>query len=83
MRAATSSTIDGLFPYSDVELHVFSRAALGMGNASGYHLNFLCGYGETLALETGFGFGDVDSLVDDTGIKRGAMSLGLLNLGGG
>jgi len=71
MRAATNSTIDGLFsaPYSDMELHVFSRDALGVGNASGYHLNFLCGYGETLGLETGFGFGNVDSLVDDAGMK--------------
>ena len=66
MREATNKSIDGLFaaPYSDMELHVFSRDRFGRGDASGYHLNFFVGSGKPLAFETGFGFGQVTSLVD-------------------
>lgn len=70
MRAATSDSIDGLFsaPYSDMELHLFSRDRFGRGQASGYHLNFFVGSGKPLAFETGFGFGKVSSQVDVGGM---------------
>lgn len=66
MREATSKSIDGLFaaPYSDMELHLFSRDRFGQGDASGYHINFFVGSGKPLAFETGFGFGKVSSMVD-------------------
>jgi hypothetical protein len=69
MREATSRSIDGLFaaPYSDMELHLFSRDRFGRGQASGYHLNFFVGSGKRVAFETGFGFGKVTSLVDGAG----------------
>jgi hypothetical protein len=69
MREATSKSIDGLFtaPYSDMELHLFSRDRFGRGQASGYHLNFFVGSGKPLAFETGFGFGKVSSMVDVAG----------------
>jgi len=69
MRAATSDSIDGLFsaPYSDMELHLFSRDRFGRGQASGYHLNFFVGSGKPIAFETGFGFGKVSSQIDVDG----------------
>lgn len=69
MRAATSDAVQGLFdaPYSDMELHVFSRDRFGRGNASGYHVNFFAGSGKPIAFETGFGFGKVTSEVDQAG----------------
>ena len=65
MRAAASDSMDGLFaaPYSDMELHLFSRDRFGRGDASGYHLNFFVGSGKPVAFETGFGFGKVSSQV--------------------
>jgi hypothetical protein len=70
IRANTSKAIGGLFstPYSDMELHLFSRDRFGRGDASGYHVNFLAGDGTTVAVESGFGFGQVDSVVDDHGM---------------
>ena len=69
MREATSKSIDGLFaaPYSDMELHLFSRDRFGRGQASGYHLNFFVGSGKPIAFETGLGFGKVNSMVDVAG----------------
>lgn len=70
MREAASDSIDGLFaaPYSDMELHLFSRDRFGRGDASGYHVNFFVGSGKKLALETGFGFGKVSSRVESGGM---------------
>jgi hypothetical protein len=69
MREATSKSIDGLFaaPYSDMELHLFSRDRFGRGDASGYHLNFYVGAGKPFAFETGFGFGKVSSQLEVDG----------------
>lgn len=69
MAASTSRSIDGLFAarYSDFELHLFSRDRFGRGDASGYKLNMYIGGGDSVAFETGFGFGKVDSLVDNAG----------------
>lgn len=70
MREATSRSIDGLFaaPYSDMELHLFSRDRFGRGQASGYHLNFFVGSGKPIAFETGLGFGRVTSEVEVDGM---------------
>lgn len=71
MRDAANKSIDGLFaaPYSDMELHVFSRDRFGRGDASGYHLNFFVGSGKPIAFETGFGFGKVSSQVEVDGMS--------------
>ncbi len=70
MAAATSKSIDGLFsaPYSDFELHLFSRDRFGYGDASGYKLNMMVGSGKLIAFETGLGFGKVNSTVDAGGV---------------
>lgn len=70
IRANTEKSIDGLFSakYSDMELHLFSRDRFGRGQASGYHVNFMAGDGDTIGFETGFGFGEVDSLVESAGM---------------
>lgn len=69
MRQNANDSIDGVFsaPYSDFELHVYSRDTLGFGDSSGYKANFLVGAGKKLAYESGFGFGHVESYVDDMG----------------
>lgn len=66
MRAATASTIDGLFSTrnAEAELQVFARDRFGRGDASGFKLNMvLGGGGRYWAFETGMGFGIVDSLM--------------------
>jgi hypothetical protein len=70
MQAATSNAIDGLFDakYADFELHLFSRDRFGMGDASGYKTNFWIGGGDSVAFESGFGFGDVASVVRKDGM---------------
>lgn len=70
MAKATSDSIDGLFsaPYSDFELHLFSRDRFGYGDASGYKLNMMVGSGDSIAFETGLGFGKVTSTVDAGGV---------------
>lgn len=66
MRAATAKSIDGVFStrYSDMEIQLYSKDRFGFGDASGYKANFMVGSGDSIALETGFGFGLVDSVVD-------------------
>lgn len=70
MRENTSKSIDGVFStkYSDMELHLYSRDRFGFGDASGYKINFLIGAGDAIAVESGFGFGQVDSMVDVAGV---------------
>ncbi len=70
MRENTSKSIDGVFStkYSDMELQLYSRDRFGFGDASGYKINFMVGAGDSIAFETGFGFGTVDSMVDVAGV---------------
>ncbi len=69
MREQTSKSIDGVFStkFSDMELQLYSRDHFGVGESSGYKTNFYVGSGESIALESGFGFGVVDSIVDAGG----------------
>lgn len=69
MRENTSKAIDGVFStkYSDMELQLYSRDKFGMGDSSGYKINFYIGSGDKVAFESGFGFGVVDSIVDNAG----------------
>lgn len=69
MRENTAKAIDGVFStqYSDMELHLYSRDRFGFGDTSGYKANFLVGTGESIALETGIGFGVADSIVSAAG----------------
>jgi len=69
MRENTSKTIDGVFStkYSDMELQLYSRDRFGFGDTSGYKINFLIGAGDSIAFESGFGFGSATSLVDHAG----------------
>jgi len=72
MRENTSAAIGGLFAakFSDFELYLFSRDRFKMGDSSGYKVNFYVGdtssYG--VGFETGFGFGRVNSEVDQDGM---------------
>ncbi len=70
MRENTSKTIDGVFStkYSDMELQLYSRDRFGFGDSSGYKINFMIGAGDSLAFEGGFGFGNVESMVDVAGV---------------
>lgn len=70
MSAAAASTIGSLFtmPYSDMELHIYSRDRFSRGDSSGYKVNFYAGTGEKIALEAGFGLGSVSSVVDHAGV---------------
>jgi len=70
MRENTSKTIDGVFAtkYSDMELQLYSRDRFGFGDASGYKINFMIGAGDSVAFESGFGFGKVESMVDVAGV---------------
>ena len=69
MRENTSKAIGSVFAskYSDMELHLYSRDLFGMGDSSGYKVNFYIGSGDKVAFETGFGFGKVNSVVDYAG----------------
>ncbi|MCX5745982.1 MAG: hypothetical protein NT062_26180 [Proteobacteria bacterium] len=69
MQANTNEAIDGLFSakYSDFEMHLYSRDMFGRGESSGYKINMYVGGGDTYALETGLGFGVVDSIVANNG----------------
>jgi hypothetical protein len=69
MRENTSKAIGNVFAskYSDMELQLYSRDRFGFGDTSGYKLNFFIGSGDNIAFETGFGFGKVDSIVDNAG----------------
>ncbi len=69
MRENTSKAVGSVFAskYSDMELQLYSRDRFGMGDTSGYKLNFYIGSGDKIAFETGFGFGKVDSIVDNAG----------------
>jgi hypothetical protein len=72
MSRATSDSVDGLFSakYADFELHLFSRDRFELGDASGYKLNMLIGgeAGSTFGVETGLGFGKVNSIVNSGGM---------------
>ncbi len=70
MRANTSKSIDGVFAtkYSDMELQLYSRDRFGFGDSSGYKINFMIGAGDSIAFEGGFGFGNVESMVDVAGV---------------
>ncbi|MBL9016181.1 MAG: hypothetical protein JNL83_18480 [Myxococcales bacterium] len=70
MRENTSKAIGSVFAskYSDMELHLYSRDRFGFGDTSGYKLNFYIGSGTKVAFETGFGFGKVNSIVDNAGV---------------
>ena len=68
MRENTSNAVNSLFTarYADFEMHLYSRDLFGRGETSGYKLNFFIGGGsDNYGLETGFGFGRANSLVDD------------------
>jgi hypothetical protein len=68
IRRATNDSIDGLFAarFSDFELSLYSRDRFGRGDTSGYKTNFLVGEGNSVAFESGFGFGKANSIVDGT-----------------
>jgi len=70
MRENSSKAIGGLFTakLSDFELHLFSRDRFGQGDSSGYKVNFYIGDGGTIGFETGFGFGKVNSIVEQAGM---------------
>jgi len=70
MRENTSKAIGSVFAskYSDMELHLYSRDLFGMGDTSGYKVNFYIGSGDKVAFEAGFGFGKVNSVVDYAGV---------------
>jgi len=70
MRENTSKAIGSVFAskYSDMELQLYSRDLFGFGDTSGYKLNFYIGSGSKVAFETGFGFGKVNSIVDNAGV---------------
>ena len=66
MRENTNRAIGGLFtaPYSDFELHLYSRDRFGRGDASGFKANFFVGSGDkSFSFETGIGLGFVDSVM--------------------
>lgn len=69
MRENNAKAVAGVFStkYSDMELQLYSRDRFGMGDSSGYKINFLIGAGDKVAFESGFGFGVVDSIVDHEG----------------
>ena len=69
MRENNAKAVAGVFStkYSDMELQLYSRDRFGMGDSSGYKINFLIGAGDKYAFESGFGFGVVDSIVDHEG----------------
>ena len=69
MRENTSKAIGSVFAskYSDMELALYSRDLFGFGDTSGYKLNFYIGSGGKVAFETGFGFGKVNSIVNNAG----------------
>lgn len=69
MRENTSKAIDGVFStkLADMELQLYSRDRFGLGDSSGYKINFLIGAGDSIAFESGLGFGVVDSVVDNAG----------------
>lgn len=72
MRESSSAAIGGLFAakFADFELYLFSRDRFKQGDASGYKANFYVGDSTSwgLGFETGFGFGRVNSLVDQDGM---------------
>ena len=70
MRENNAKAVAGVFStkYSDMELQLYSRDRFGLGDSSGYKVNFLIGAGDKYALETGFGFGVVDSVVNNAGM---------------
>ena len=72
MRESSSKAIGGLFTakYADFELYLFSRDRFGQGDASGYKTNFYVGETSSFGIgfETGFGFGKVNSIVDQDGM---------------
>ncbi len=69
MRENNAKAVAGVFStrYSDMELQLYSRDKFGMGDSSGYKVNFMIGTGDSIAFESGFGFGTVDSIVDNAG----------------
>ncbi len=69
MRESTNRAMDGIFStkFSEMELQLYSRDRFGLGDTSGYKINFMLGAGKSFAFETGFGFGKVDSIVDANG----------------
>jgi len=71
MRESSSKAIGGLFSakFADFELYLFSRDRFKQGDASGYKANFYVGDTSSgIGFETGFGFGKVNSLVDQGGM---------------
>jgi hypothetical protein len=69
MRENNAKAVAGVFStkFSDMELQLYSKDRFGFGDSSGYKLNFYIGAGDKVAFESGFGFGVVDSIVDDQG----------------
>jgi len=71
MRENSSKAIGGLFSakFSDFELYLFSRDRFNQGDASGYKVNFYIGDGSgSVGFESGFGFGRVNSIVEQDGM---------------
>jgi hypothetical protein len=69
MRENNAKAVAGVFStkYSDMELQLYSKDRFGLGESSGYKVNFYIGAGDKFAFESGFGFGVVDSVVNNTG----------------
>jgi hypothetical protein len=68
MNENTSKAVSGLFTarFSDFELDLYSRDRFGRGDTSGYKMNFFVGQGsDKLGFESGFGFGEANSIVSD------------------